>query len=89
MGKSDDLQKMRSAIEQGGGADKIKQQHDDGKEISYTTAADELGRTLSEIFHSETFTFSGVTTAGGTATWSAGGTVNKRAEIVVIKEADA
>lgn len=33
MGKSDDLQKMRSAIEQGGGADKIKQQHDDGKRL--------------------------------------------------------
>lgn len=34
MGKSDDLQKMRSAIEQGGGADKIKQQHDDGKKTA-------------------------------------------------------
>lgn len=67
----------------------VKTARAEGKEISYTTAADELGRTLSEIFRSETFTFSGVTTAGGTATWSAGGTVNKRAEIVVIKEADA
>lgn len=67
----------------------VKTARAEGKEISYTTAADELGRTLSEIFRSETFTFSGITTAGGTATWSAGGTVNKRAEIVVIKEADA
>ena len=67
----------------------VKTARAEGKEISYTTAADELGRTLSEIFRSETFTYSGVTTAGGTATWSAGGTVNKRAEIVVIKEADA
>lgn len=60
-----------------------------GKEVTYTTAADELGKLMSETFRSESFKFSGVTTADGDATWSAGGTVNKRAEIVVIKEANA
>lgn len=60
-----------------------------GKEVTYTTAADELGKMMSEMFRSESFKFSGVTTADGDATWSAGGTVNKRAEIVVIKEANA
>lgn len=60
-----------------------------GKDVPYTLSPEDMTAVLTEVFKSSEFKFSGVTTAGKTATWKEDGTVEKTAEIVVIKEVTA
>ncbi|MGN1053635.1 MAG: ABC transporter substrate-binding protein [Candidatus Scatosoma sp.] len=67
----------------------IKTAKANGKEVPFTISAKDMSAILCEVFQSESFSYSGVTTADGTATWKADGTVNKKAEIVIIKAKNA
>lgn len=60
-----------------------------GKDVPFSISPQDMSKVLCEVFQSDNFKFSGVTTAGKTATWKEDGTVEKTAEIVVIKEATA